>query len=46
MLEKDPDQRMGIYDLIRHEWVTDNDQNPIDLDLIYSSESEHESQLQ
>ena len=39
MLEKDPKARIGIYDLIGHEWITDDDQNPVNLDLLESSSS-------
>ena len=33
MFEKDPDKRIGIYDIIRDPWVTQNGEETVDLDL-------------
>ena len=33
MLDKDPDCRIGIYEIINHPWVTDDGQHVVDLDL-------------
>jgi len=36
MLEKDPDKRIGIYDLLNDPWVTDNGSAKVDLDILSS----------
>ena len=33
MFEKDPDQRIGIYDIIQDPWVTRDGEEMVDLDL-------------
>ena len=39
MFEKDPDKRIDISELIEHPWVTDDHENPVDLDMTQISES-------
>ena len=43
VLEKDPQKRIGIYQLLEHDWVTDYGSNPINLDLIESDTEEDSS---
>ena len=38
MLQKDPNVRAGIYEIIRDPWVTDKGENQVDLDLIVDTE--------
>ena len=33
IFEKDPDKRLGIYDIILDPWVTRDDQSEVELDL-------------
>ena len=39
MLEKNPDKRINIYEILEDPWVTDHGQNMVDLDLNDSSDS-------
>ena len=39
-LEKDISQRITIYEMIRHDWITDGGNHEIDLDLMKSEEED------
>ena len=40
MLDKNPDTRAGIYDIIRDAWVTDQGESMVDLDLTSATDTE------